>query len=149
MYFITVRKRRLGQGNVFTGVCPQGGAGVWLTPPDADPRPRMQTLPPARYMGYNRIRSSSGRYTSYWNTLLFFFKYFVKLYKIIEVWFDKKYTRTAFCNDAIDAIARPYKSFNILLYSALVEFRIGLRQKYMANSSKDHLKFISKSYNYK
>ena len=50
---------------------------------------------------------------------------------------------------SIDAIARPYKSFNILLYSALVEFRIGIRQKYMANSSKDHLKFISKSYNYK
>ena len=84
---ITARKRSLGQGNVFTRMCHSvhrgrrsalGGStfrapasrgvclqGVWIQGSWADP---------LRYMRYYGIRSTSGRYASYWNAFLFLIK---------------------------------------------------------------------------
>ena len=57
----TARKRSLGQGNVFISVCDSVHGGV-DTPPLVDtPNP----------LGYYGIRSTSGRYASYWNAYLF------------------------------------------------------------------------------
>ena len=63
------------------GVCIQGDEGLhpggWAVPPShvclwggSDRRP---PLHPQKYMGYYRIRSTSGRYASYWNAFLFIF----------------------------------------------------------------------------
>ena len=86
----TTRKRNLS-------FCSQGGLSIrppcrqapWMQtpldayPPDADPpiyRPPLDADPPTnadtpppppRYMGYYGIRSTSGRYASYWNAFLF------------------------------------------------------------------------------
>ena len=73
---ITARKRSLEQGNVFTPVCHSvHKGGGWL--PSMHYRSHDQgvciqgvgqTPPPC--MGYCRIRSTSGRYASYWNAFL-------------------------------------------------------------------------------
>ena len=63
--FFTARKRSLGQGNIFRSMCqefcPRGGcvvvgAHAWLL---------------GGCVGYDEIRSMSGRYASYWNAFLF------------------------------------------------------------------------------
>ena len=68
---ITVRKRSLGQGNFFTPVCDSvHSGGVVSAPLHAGihpPGPEADTPPP----GYYRIRSTSGRYASYWNAFLY------------------------------------------------------------------------------
>ena len=65
-FTITARELSCGQGNIFTGVCPQG-EGVSLpslgqrpSPPDKDPLDRD---PPPRTV-------KSGRCASYWNVFL-------------------------------------------------------------------------------
>ena len=90
---ITARKRSLGQGNVFTGMChsfcPQGRVGFpacitgYMTggclPPGGSASSRWgggglhpgADPPPPRYMGYYEIWSISGQYASYWNAFLF------------------------------------------------------------------------------
>ena len=93
---ITARKRSLGQGNIFTPVCHSvhgGGGSTWPgTPPDQVHPPRDQVHPPGpgtpqdqvhppgtRYTprdqvhppGTSEIRSTRGRYASYWNAILF------------------------------------------------------------------------------
>ena len=90
------RKRSLGQGNVFTPVCHsvhRGEGGLsnppmqipqgWADPLDAEPprcRPPGLGRPPAGWADPQRagqtphpppIRSTSGRYASYWNAYLF------------------------------------------------------------------------------
>ena len=89
-------QRSCGQGNFFTGVCLStgGGEGVCLsacwdaiptptgwrtppmenppggrTPPDGEPPPQMENHPPRE--ADSSIRSTSGRYASYWNAFLF------------------------------------------------------------------------------
>ena len=64
---ITARKRSLGQGNIFTGVCPPGG-GVCLWVQGCTPPGHTHSLdipPPCP------PRSTSGWYASYWNAFLF------------------------------------------------------------------------------
>ena len=74
---------KLGQGNVFTGLCDSvhGGsasvhAGIPPPPPRSrppwsrPPLPRGETPPEAD----SGIRSTSGRYASYWNAFLFLAK---------------------------------------------------------------------------
>ena len=79
--FLLPAATKLGQGNVFTGVCNsvhRGGlclSASWDTPPRADtPRsrhpPRADT-PPSPREADSGIRSTSGRYASYWNAFLF------------------------------------------------------------------------------
>ena len=90
---------KVGQGNIFTGIClSAGGRGVclsacWDMPnrPDTNPprsRPLEQTHPPRsrhppeqttpgsrphpRQEADFSIRSTSGRYASYWNAFLFY-----------------------------------------------------------------------------
>ena len=68
---------KLGQGNIFTSVsqefCPQGGEGVclsacWDTPPRSRPPPPGSRSSPRE--ADCSIRSTSGRYASYWNAFL-------------------------------------------------------------------------------
>ena len=83
----TARKRSLGQGNVFTGICLSTGGGLAsqnqkLHDQGASASSRGVCIrrglhpgrgldrPPSRYMGYYGIRSTSGRYASYWNAFL-------------------------------------------------------------------------------
>ena len=82
---------KLGQGNIFTGICdsvhrgegglPQcmlgyhhpPGLGTPLgpgTPPGTRYPPRIRQAP-SQSRAYWEIRSTSGRYASYWNTILF------------------------------------------------------------------------------
>ena len=94
---------KLGQGNVFTGVCLSTGGRVSAsvhagmpdppprpgTPPRADTPPGPGTPPRSRLPPGTRhtpppgadssIRSTSGRYASYWNALLFAI-YFINVY---------------------------------------------------------------------
>ena len=80
---ITTRKRSLGQGNIFTPVCHSvhggGGlsasvrAGILPTPPDHAPAPP-ETMHPRRTACWE-IRSTRGRYASYWNAILFEFEF--------------------------------------------------------------------------
>ena len=89
---------KLGQGNVFTGVCDsvnRGSASVHAgiadppeagTPPGSRP-PGSRHLPPTgtpradtphsihtpRHRAYWEIRSTRGRYASYWNAILLVF----------------------------------------------------------------------------
>ena len=84
---------KLGQGNIFTSVCqefcPQGGEGVclsacWDTPP-REQTPREQTPPRTRQTPLPReagssIRSTSGRYASYWNAFLFSYSFEEKIW---------------------------------------------------------------------
>ena len=79
---ITARKRSLGQGDVFTGVClstaGEGGVGFPLCItghmtkgvciPGGLPKPPCRQTPPP--MGYYRIVSTSRGYASYWNAFL-------------------------------------------------------------------------------
>ena len=59
---------KLGQGNVFTPVCHSvHGGGLPHTHPWTD-TPRADSPPCAVHAG---IRSTSGRYVSYWNAILF------------------------------------------------------------------------------
>ena len=83
--FIYRPQRSCGQGNVFTGVClSTGGEGVCLSacwdaipprdqgdppPPDHSDTPPDQADPPRE--ADSSIRSTSGRYASYWNAFLF------------------------------------------------------------------------------
>ena len=68
---ITARKRSLGQGNISTPVCHsvhRGGVclnACWDTTPAA---PRANATPPTACW---EIRSTRGRYVSYWNAILF------------------------------------------------------------------------------
>ena len=76
----TVRKRSLGQGNIFTSVCQKfcslGGsaplhAGIPPLPlGKADPSP-WQGRPPPLAQCVPGDRSTSGRYASYWNVILY------------------------------------------------------------------------------
>ena len=103
--FITARKRSLGQFNIFSSVCqefcPWGGLSQCMlgydtpleqTPPRAGtPRSRHppgRRHPPLRSACWE-IRSTSERYASYWNAILFvffnllsffFFEYVTKSY---------------------------------------------------------------------
>ena len=88
---VIVRKRSLGQGNIFTIVCLStggcipacNGAGVY-TPLDTDPlgrHSRWTYTPPRQASPWTRIHTSpretprdnhwSGQYASYWNAFLF------------------------------------------------------------------------------
>ena len=90
-FFITARKRSLGQGNIFAPVCHsvQGGVpgqvppGTRYTPGDqvhtpSGPGTPPQDQVPARQVHPLRssacweIRATSGRYASYWNAILYF-----------------------------------------------------------------------------
>ena len=79
-YIFTARKRSLGQGNVFTPVCHSINRGVGfpacitghMTSGGSASREwvciqRVGRPPPQHY----GIRSTSGRYASYWNAFLF------------------------------------------------------------------------------
>ena len=98
--FITARKRSLGQGNIFSSVCQEfcsqegGSASVhaWIPPPPRSRHPRTrhtsgadtplgaathplradtpQSRHPLRSACWE-IRSTSGRYASYWNAILY------------------------------------------------------------------------------
>ena len=81
---ITARKRSLGQGNIFTPVCHSVHGGEYLTryplPGTRCPPPGHQVHPPdTRYTPPGpqvhpppcEIRSTCGRYASYWNAILF------------------------------------------------------------------------------
>ena len=100
MALVTARKLSLGQGNIFSSVCqefcPQGGEGgvclspCWDTthplgpgtpractpssrPPGPDTLRTRHPLPQTRYPPRSacwEIRSTSGRYASYWNAIL-------------------------------------------------------------------------------
>ena len=88
----TARKRSFGQGNVFTpvydsvhrrGVCPIACG---------DPPPLGQTCPLDRHLppfGHYRIRSTSGRYTSYWNALVLTIRAFVHLENDLATGYSK------------------------------------------------------------
>ena len=81
-WFITARKRSLGQGYIFTPVCHsvhRGGsssvhAGIPHTPPEQatpwDQAPPRNQAPPGSRACWE-IQSTSGRYASYWNAILF------------------------------------------------------------------------------
>ena len=71
----TARKRSLGQGNIFAPVCHSvhRGRGV----PGQVPPGQVHT--PTMHAG---IRSTSGRYASYWNAFLFHFKFSVSFNKM-------------------------------------------------------------------
>ena len=72
---------KLGQGYIFTGVCDSvqtsGGAGGSASvhagiPPCQRPRPpSLARRPPCALHAAPEIRSTSGRYASYWNAILF------------------------------------------------------------------------------
>ena len=78
---VTARKRSLGQGNVFTGVCLSTGGwlpsmrhrshsqGVYPPPPESRHPPHGDRSPGCRHPP--GIRSTSGLYASYWNANLF------------------------------------------------------------------------------
>ena len=97
--FITARKRGLGQGNVFTGVCLSTGECVYLwvqgcvclcvqgcvclwvwgcahapPPTPQDTHPRIHTPPDTQTSLDTHVhahtRSRGGRYASYWNAVL-------------------------------------------------------------------------------
>ena len=91
---------KLGQGNIFTGVCDSvhGGGGLpqcmlgYPPPPDKagtptrlgrqPPRTSQEppgTSPPTppRSRAYWEIRSTSGRYASYWNAIMFIIDYYL------------------------------------------------------------------------
>ena len=75
--FITTRKRSLGQDNVFTDVCLSTGRGLASQHGSQVTRlgggsasGGVLGRPPTRYMGYYGMRSTSGRYASYWNAFL-------------------------------------------------------------------------------
>ena len=93
-HFITARKRSLGQGNIFTPVCHSVHRGVLPQcmlgyhhpprtrhPPGADP-PGTRHPPPEQSRACWEIRSTSGRYASYWNAILF------KVHSIVTIAFD-------------------------------------------------------------
>ena len=71
---------KLQQGNVFTHVCHSVHGGVchthprWADTPWADTPPPRANIPPDRHplcAVHAGIRSTSGRYASYWNAFLF------------------------------------------------------------------------------
>ena len=71
---ITARKRSLGQGNIFASVCHSVHRGVCFsacldTPPPVVDTPTWGQAPP-RCSACWEIRSTSGRYVSYWNAIL-------------------------------------------------------------------------------
>ena len=78
-FIFTARKRSLGQGNVFTPVCHSvNGRGVYPNMQWAGVYPRIQCGRGVCDQGVTRgytppppVRSTSGRYASYWNTFLF------------------------------------------------------------------------------
>ena len=94
-HFITARKRSLGQGNIFTPVCHsvhRAGLSQCMLgyhhppprtrhPPGADP-PGTRHPPPEQSRACWEIRSTSGRYASYWNAILF------KVHSIVTIAFD-------------------------------------------------------------
>ena len=95
-YFITACKRSLGQGNIFTPVCHSVHGGglpqcmLGYHPPDqAPPGPATphahQTRPPRRRTCWE-IRSTLGRYASYWNAILFSCSFWQNVCKIIPLW---------------------------------------------------------------
>ena len=66
---------KLGQGNAFTGICDSvhgGSASVHagIPPPGAAPPPGAD--PPPKSRACWEIRSTRGRYASYWNAFLLF-----------------------------------------------------------------------------
>ena len=77
----TSRKRSLGQGNIFRNVCQEfcwwGGvclSACWDTPLGAGTPwagSPLEQAPPHRSRACWEIRSTSGRYASYWNAFLF------------------------------------------------------------------------------
>ena len=82
IFFFTARKRSLGQGNIFSSMCqefcPRGGGladqaprgpGIPLEQSPQDQIPPDQ--PPPLCSACWEIRSTSGRYASYWNAILF------------------------------------------------------------------------------
>ena len=98
VFFVTARKRSLGQSNIFSSVCQEFCPGGWglpqcilgyhppLGPGRHPPRtghapPWQADLPtpdqagtplgPGRTPRHYEIRSMSGRYASYWNAILF------------------------------------------------------------------------------
>ena len=80
LYWLLPPATKFGQGYVFTGVCDsvhRGGvvclSACWYNTP-----PQEQTPPSARRACW-KIRSTRGRYASYWNAILFSYvsKYFV------------------------------------------------------------------------
>ena len=71
-FIFTAQKQSLGQGNIFTGICPLGEGVCGRHPPQAD------TPPPGRHIPLGRPPPPrdghwSGRYASYWNTFLCYF----------------------------------------------------------------------------
>ena len=90
---ITARKRSLGQGNIFRSVCqefcPRGGvclSACWdTTHPSPQHPPWYQAPPPSRACW--EIRSTSGRYASYWNAILL-------VYVINQSPFSRQYRST-------------------------------------------------------
>ena len=89
--FVTGRKRSLGQGNIFAPVCHSvhRGGHAWLLGGVCGCRGDVHGCGGVRgcgghawlqggcvwlweaCIGYDKIRSMSGRYTSYWNAFLF------------------------------------------------------------------------------
>ena len=80
---IIARKRSLGQGNIFTCVCHRGMCGCWgacvvvggacIVAIGVCMVVGGHAWLPGGYLGYDEIRSMSGRYASYWNAFLLFF----------------------------------------------------------------------------
>ena len=100
---ITARKRSLVQGNIFTPVCHSVHGGVCLsacrdttprtrhTPLDPAPQTRHPCLPrPDTPRACWEIRSTRGRYASYWNASLY--------HNIFTIHWDS----FSFCSDSSD-----------------------------------------------
>ena len=88
MFVVTARKRSLGQGNMFTGVClstggvPGWGVGVWVPGPRGVSGPGGGAWSGGPGLGGHLVRGGGlvetppdgycwGRYASYWNAFLF------------------------------------------------------------------------------
>ena len=107
VFHFTARKRSLGQGNIFSSVCqefcPWGGSAsvhAGIPPPDKETppgkeiplarRPPCQDIPPPPrqtplHSACWEIRSTSGRYASYWNAILLHLLYNIFSLKIITL----------------------------------------------------------------
>ena len=73
--FLTARKRSLGQGNIFTCVCHSvHGGGVRGCGGVCGYREGMRGCWAGACIGHDEIGSMSGRYASYWNAFLFYYK---------------------------------------------------------------------------
>ena len=105
------RKRSLGQGHVFTPVCEcvdrlvsaRLHAGIHTPPPRQTPTPWAEPPVPHTHE-YYEIRSTSGRYASYWNAFLF-----IKLYYL---WRQSRQDSLNTCDPWVGSLLRWFDTFD-------------------------------------